>query len=145
MMLTYRRWELSWCPEFFYNSCYLEQLLVEPSLSLSFWGDDSLPIACDKHKFCDHPCGVYIFKPHTCAEVKHVIHITSTNDDLMERSFVVYIKFSTFSYVLCTISLENNQRRGPLFINKERMMRAWHACIRPWFLMKWTKRSPIKM
>ena len=64
------------------NDAFIEQLLVEPSLDLSLSHDDLLDIPCDNEELCDNAYVLHDLDPNTCAEIKHIIHIASTNDEL---------------------------------------------------------------
>jgi hypothetical protein len=68
-----------------------EQLLVEPSLDLSLSYDDFLDVPCDKDELFDNASVL-----HANAENKHVMRITSKNDELkLVSSFYTlgYIEF----------------------------------------------------
>ena len=64
------------------NHASIEQLLVEPPLDLLLSQDDLIDFPCDKDNLCDSTFAIHVLKPHTCTEIKHVIHIASANDEL---------------------------------------------------------------
>ena len=64
------------------NHAFIEQLLVEPSLDLSLSHDDLLDAPCDNDELCDNAYVLHDLDPNTCAEIKHIIHIGSTNNEL---------------------------------------------------------------
>jgi hypothetical protein len=129
------------------NHTFIEQLLAEPTLDLSLSQDDFLDVPCDKDDLCDNASTIHVLKPHTCAEIKHVIHIASANNELKlvsSLNSLGYIEFDIFcnlnylEYILVqyadlpyfsrhtyhAIGKYNNKgRRGWLFVKKGRMMK----------------------
>ena len=89
------------------NHASKEKLLVEPSLDLPSSQDDLLDFSCDKDDLFDNTSAIHVLKPPTCAEIKHVIHIASANDELKLLSSLNtlgYIEFEVFCNLNC---LEN--------------------------------------
>ena len=64
------------------NHAFIDQLLVEPSLDLSLSHDDLLDIPYDNDELCDNAYVLQDLEPNTCAEINHIIHIASTDDEL---------------------------------------------------------------
>jgi hypothetical protein len=86
------------------NHAFIQQLLVEHSLNLSLSHDDLLNVPCDKDDLCDNTSAIHVLKPHTCAEINHIIHIASTNDELKPLSSLNtlgYIEFEVFCNLNC--------------------------------------------
>jgi hypothetical protein len=53
---------------------------------------------------CDNTSAIHVLKPHTCTEIKHVIHIASANDELKllsSLSTLGYIEFDIFYNLNC--------------------------------------------
>ena len=85
------------------NHASIEQLIVEPPLDLLLSQDDFLNFPCDKDDLCDNTFAIHVLKPHTCAEIKHVIHIASANDELKLISSLKTLGYIEFD-VLCNLS-----------------------------------------
>ena len=80
---------------------------MEPPLDLPLSQDDLLDFPCDKDDLCDNTFAIHVLKSHTCAEIKHAIHIASANDELKLLSSLNtlgYIEFEVFCNLNC---LEN--------------------------------------
>jgi hypothetical protein len=76
-----------------------EKLLVEPSIDLSLSDDDLLDVPCDKDELFDNASML-----HANAENKHVMRITSKNDELkLVSSFhtLGYIEFGDLCNLYC--------------------------------------------
>ena len=85
------------------NHASIEQLLVELPLDLPLSQDDLLDFSCDKDDLCDNTSAIHVLKSHTCAEIKHVIHIASANDELKLISSLKTLGYIEFD-VLCNLS-----------------------------------------
>jgi hypothetical protein len=86
------------------NHAFIEQLFVEPTFDLSLSQDDFLDVPCDNDDLCDNALAIHVLKPHTCAEIKHVIHIASANDELKLLSSLNnlgYIEFDVLYNLNC--------------------------------------------
>jgi hypothetical protein len=76
------------------NHALVDQLIVEPSLDLSFSHGDLLDVSCDKDESCATASVL-----HASAENKHVTYVASKNDELHLLSSLHtlgYIKFDDF-------------------------------------------------
>ena len=65
--------------------------------------DDLLDFPCDKDDLCDNTFAIHVLKSHTCAEIKHAIHIASANDELKLISSLKALGYIEFD-VLCNLS-----------------------------------------
>jgi hypothetical protein len=80
----------------------IDHLLVAPVLDLSLSHVDFLDVPYDKDALCDNASVVHALKPHTCAEIKHAIHISNTTDGLELTSSLHTFGYIEFG-VLCNL------------------------------------------
>jgi hypothetical protein len=92
---------------YFTNHAFTEQLLVEPTLDLSLSQDDFLDVPYDKDNLCNNASAIHILKPHTCAEIKHVIHIASANGELKPLSSLNTLGYIEFDFLFNLNCLED--------------------------------------
>jgi hypothetical protein len=85
------------------NHAFIEQLLVEPTIDPSLSQNDFLDVPCHKDDLCDNAFAIHVLKPHTCAEITHVIHITSANDELKMLSSLNTLDYTEFD-VFCNLN-----------------------------------------
>ena len=78
-----------------------EQLLVEPSLDLSLSHDDFFDVPCDKDELFDNASVLHVLEPNTYAENKHVIPISSANDE--QNCCLLYKLWVTLNLKICVI------------------------------------------
>lgn len=84
----------------------IKQLLVEPSLNLSFSHDDLLDVPCDEYEMCDNASVLHALDPNSIAENKHVMHIASANDELKllySLQTLGYIEFDDLCNLYCLV------------------------------------------
>ena len=93
--------------EFFHQSCFY-RAIVSGTSSWSFLSQgDLLDFSCDKDDLCDNTSAIHVLKPHTCAEIKHVIHMANANDELKLLSSLNTLGYIEFE-VFCNLNyLEN--------------------------------------
>jgi hypothetical protein len=80
---------------------------VDPILYFSLSCDALLDVPCDEDDLSDNSYVVYVLKSHTCAEIKHVIHIANTiNEHQLQCSIHTsgYIEFD----ILCNLDCLSN-------------------------------------
>jgi hypothetical protein len=88
---------------FFHKSYYIvEHFIVEPSLDLSLPYDDLLDVSCDKDDLADNASVVHVLNSHTCAEIKHVIHIANTTDERQLQCSTHTLGYIEFD-ILCNL------------------------------------------
>jgi hypothetical protein len=63
------------------NHTLVEQLIMAPSLDLSWSHAVLLDVPCDKDDLVDNASVLHALEPNTIAETKHVMHIVSPNDE----------------------------------------------------------------
>jgi hypothetical protein len=80
----------------------IEQLLVDPILNFSLSRDALLDVPCDKDDLSDNVSVVHALKPHTCADIKHAIHISNTTDELELTTSLHTLGYIEFD-VLCNL------------------------------------------
>jgi hypothetical protein len=84
------------------NHTLVEQLIMEPSLDLSWLHAVLLDVPCDKDDLVDNASVLHALEPNTIAETKQVMHIVSANDEqklLSSLHTFGYIEFD----VLCNL------------------------------------------
>jgi hypothetical protein len=81
---------------------------VEPSLDLSFPYDDLLDVSCDKDDLADNASIVHVLNSHTCAEIKHVIHIDNTTEERQLQCSIHTLGYIEFD-ILCNLDCLEEQ------------------------------------
>jgi hypothetical protein len=90
------------------TNAIIEQLLVDPILDFSLSCDALLDVPCDKDDLSDNSSVVHVLKSHTCAEVKHVIHIANSTDERQLQCSIHTLDYIEFD-ILCNLDCLEEQ------------------------------------
>jgi hypothetical protein len=86
----------------------IEQLLVDPILDFSLSRDALLDVPCDKDDLSDNSSVVHVLKSHTCAKIKHVIHIANSTDERQLQCSIHTLGYIEFD-ILCNLDCLEEQ------------------------------------